>query len=226
VAQLIKESLELGIDYDRIPGTEKEVLLKPGAERLNMAFGTYAEFEILEKEVDHFVETKWATKWKSGTAQGLYRYVIKCRIMREGRVLANCIGSCSSLETKYANRPRDCENTVLKMAEKRAYVGATLLALALSNRFTHDKDDIRENERAYDDPRDIDPGPPPPPPREPEPERPAEGYNGSPRHKKALFGRLMADKIDESLWESIERAMMGKSILDLGDVVAGVMRDA
>ncbi len=72
---------------------------------------------------------------------GLYRYVVRCRIVRQdGLVVGDGIGSCSTMESKYIDRPRDCENTVIKMAQKRAFVGATLNAFGLSDRFTADVD--------------------------------------------------------------------------------------
>jgi hypothetical protein len=74
---------------------------------------------------------------------GLYRYVVRCRIVRQdGLVLGESFGSCSTLEGKYIDRPRDCENTALKMAQKRAFVGAALNAFGLSDRFTADVDDV------------------------------------------------------------------------------------
>jgi hypothetical protein len=73
---------------------------------------------------------------------GLYRYVVRCRIVRQdGLVLGETFGSCCTLESKYVDRPRDCENTALKMAQKRAFVGAALNAFGLSDRFTNDVDD-------------------------------------------------------------------------------------
>ncbi len=160
VTQLIQKALKEGIDYGAIPGTgDKPTLLKPGAERLNLAFGASPDYEVTEREVDHDRLVQWSKrkkKWNNktrddrsftweqedGTSLGIYRYVTKCRLIRQdGRVLATGIGSCSTMESKYIDRPRDCENTVLKMAQKRAYVAATLNAYGLSNRFTQDVED-------------------------------------------------------------------------------------
>lgn len=70
---------------------------------------------------------------------GLYRYVIRCRLVRyDGVVVGEGIGSCSTLESKYRSRPTDVENTVLKMAEKRAFIAAVLTAFGLSEAFTQD----------------------------------------------------------------------------------------
>jgi len=164
VAQCLRE----GTDYGVIPGTERRdgkkvrVLFKPGAERTCMAFDcSIAEPQVVEREVDHFVEIAWQKrkkKWgrnrgeftwetESGTSVGLYRYVVRVDVVHRptGLVVASCLGSCSTLESKYIDRPRDSENTVLKMAQKRALVGATLLAFGLSDQFTQDLEDMEDH---------------------------------------------------------------------------------
>lgn len=171
IRDMIAQTLQEGRDYGVIPGTEKKdkqgndvskrVLLKPGAERLGAAFGLAPSFRIVEQEVDHDrrvvtmkKEKLWNNKFKGdksftwGDAQeivafGLYRYVIECTLTQRdtGAVIASAVGSCSTLETKYADRPRDLENTVIKMASKRAIVAATLLAIGLSDQFTQDIED-------------------------------------------------------------------------------------
>ena len=163
-SSLIVKVLKEGIDYGVIPGTKtKPTLLKAGAERLCNAFGLSAEFSIETAEVDHFREipyTKRSKQWNNayrgdksftwkqeeGASIGLYRYVVQCdlRLRTDGRKIGSGIGVCSTLESKYIDRPRDCENTVLKMAEKRALVAAVLIALGLSDRFTQDVEDFRE----------------------------------------------------------------------------------
>lgn len=174
---MIAGALVEGRDYGVIPGTErkdkkgndisKRTLLKPGAERLNAAFGLTAEFTVTEAEVNHSAELPYVKRqkvwrnahkgdkeftWKEeqGTSVGLYRYVVKCALIHResGAVVGNGVGACSSLESKYIDRPRDSENTVLKMAKKRAFVDATLTALGLSDQFTQDVEDIQANERA------------------------------------------------------------------------------
>ncbi len=157
--QLVAAALQEGRDYGTIPGTSKPTLYKPGAERINAAFGMFARFATLEAEVDHDRETQWSKSrkvWRTiegarrqireveeGSSLGLYRYVIRCTLHQRstGNLCGEGIGSCSSLESKYCDRPRDLENTVLKMAQKRAYIAATLLAYGLSDQFTQDIED-------------------------------------------------------------------------------------
>jgi hypothetical protein len=171
VRAMVAGALQEGRDYGVIPGTEKKdkkgndiskrVLLKPGAERLNAAFALVPSFVVAEKEVDHDRRTVhvkrekiWRNQFKGDKsfewgaaieteAFGLYRYVVECVLTHRdsGTVVAKALGSCSTLESKYADRPRDLENTVIKMASKRALVAATLLALGLSDQFTQDIDE-------------------------------------------------------------------------------------
>lgn len=148
-ADLIKGALEEGVDYGQIPGTGgKASLLKPGAERLVKAFGCVARYELVSSEVNHNFEYKWVDKYGTGPACGVYRYIYRCVIEKNGTIVGDGQGSCSTLESKYQKRPRDCENTVVKMAQKRALVAAVLNTFGLSNRFTQDLEDIEENKAA------------------------------------------------------------------------------
>lgn len=184
---LINRVLQSGVDFGVIPGTgDKPTLLKPGAERLLTAFGTYADPIIIEVEADHdrpvdYRMAKWEDaksrpskededrlkaeqmgrwrktpngwKWQTkheecGTSIGFYRYVVKCNIVHRqtGAIIASGVGSCSSMESKYIRSPRDYENTILKMAKKRAMIDATLNAFGLSERFTQDVEDLAPSE--------------------------------------------------------------------------------
>lgn len=157
-AQLIQQALTEKVDYGLVPGSKNPSLFKAGGERLLVAFGCHPEYEVVEKEVDHDRQSEWRKrKWNDkrrgyydetiGTSYGLYRYVINCKIVQNqsGRVIGAHIGSCSTMESKYIDRPRDCENTVLKMAQKRAMVGAVLNTFGLSDRFTNDMEDVHDN---------------------------------------------------------------------------------
>lgn len=142
--EYIAKALKEDRDYGLIPGVKKPSLLKPGAERINTAYGVMPRFSILTQEVDHHAVIDWKKKYESGTSYGLYAYTVRCELVNRstGEIVADCIGACSSMESKYIDRPRDSQNTVLKMAEKRAYVGATLLAYGLSDQFTQDVEDV------------------------------------------------------------------------------------
>jgi hypothetical protein len=149
-----------GRDYGKFPGVDKKSLFKAGAERSCLAFGLLSRFRIIEKEIDHDRPVPWRkvkAKYEGprgnrvkvgedvteGASLGLYRYVIECELLGRdsGEIVGSAIASCSTLESKYIDRPRDAENTVLQMAEKRAFVAATRTALGLSEQFTQDIED-------------------------------------------------------------------------------------
>ncbi|MDP9202342.1 MAG: hypothetical protein M3P26_10495 [Gemmatimonadota bacterium] len=160
---LIQETLKEGRDYGLIPGIKKPSLLKPGAERVGIAFGCYPRYRIVEKEVDHDRKVEWRKKKRvynnahkndrtykeeevTGESLGLYRYVVECELVHRDTdaVIGSCIGVCSTMESKYVDRPRESENTALKIAQKRAHVGAVLNAFGLSEQFTQDVEDNPE----------------------------------------------------------------------------------
>jgi hypothetical protein len=149
-ASLIREALEDGRDYGAIPGAgPKKVLLKPGAERLCTAFGLRPTYDVVSYEADHDRVVEFHDRRRgASTSAGLYRYVVKCKLERDGVVVGEGVGSCSTMEQKYVSRPRDSENTVLKMAKKRALVDAVLGTLSLSDRFTQDVGDDEEDDLA------------------------------------------------------------------------------
>lgn len=166
LAEITRGALEEGRDYGKIPGAgEKPTLLKPGAERLCAAYGLAVSYEITEREVDHTIVLPWVKrkkKWNNkfqgdrsfeweeehGEASGLYRYVVECHLSdrRTGQIVGSGLGMASSTEAKYCDRPRDLENTILKMAQKRALITVVLNVLALSDRFTQD---IEDNPEAF-----------------------------------------------------------------------------
>lgn len=168
ITALISQGLEAGKDYGVIPGAgDKPTLLKPGAERLAAAFGTLPRYTIVSQDIEHDRPVPWSKRkkvWRNqykgdksfdwqqenGESLGLYRYVIRCELVRrdEGTIVGDGLGSCSTMESKYIDRPRDCENTVLKMGQKRALVAAVLNAFGLSDRFTQDVEEAGQDEPA------------------------------------------------------------------------------
>jgi hypothetical protein len=151
VSELVQGSFVKDIDYGVIPGTgSKPSLLKPGAEKISVAFGASVRYEVMEQEIDHDREVRWTKKYKSGPPKtgvsfGIYRYVIRAVFysVGTGEVLGEGIGACSTMESKYVDRPRDCENVVLKMGKKRALVDGSLSIFGLSDRFTQDVEDLK-----------------------------------------------------------------------------------
>ena len=113
----VKEQLNEGIhnDYAVIPGTQKQTLLKPGAEKLLLLFGLGFRFEILNSVIDF--------------ASSEVSFLVKCEGFRKAtkEVMGEYIAFCSNQEKKYVRQnASDITNTILKMAEKRALVGMTI----------------------------------------------------------------------------------------------------
>jgi hypothetical protein len=178
---MVAAILQEGRDFGVIPGTDKPSMLKPGAERTALAFGCYyGHPEIVEKEIDHdravdWVKRKkeWANKFKGdreftwkeehGTSFGLYRYVVRVPVVHRdsGQTVGYGIGSCSTMESKYIDRPRDSENTALKMAHKRAVVGGCLVTFGLSDQFTQDTEDVPSEQLVGENAPKLEPMDPP-----------------------------------------------------------------
>ena len=122
---LLKTHLTEGHDYGSIPGTSKPVLLKPGAEKILMLMGLTSEFDIVDSVKDF--------------EAGIIQYQIKCKLYKNGTLVAEGLAACNTKEKKYAKaNPYDLDNTVLKMAKKRALVDAALLVGSLSQIFAQD----------------------------------------------------------------------------------------
>ncbi len=190
MVQFVKEIMVRGIDYGVIPGTgDKDVLLKPGAEKLTTFFGLTVRFETRERVED------WTGRDHGGEPFFYYRFA--CLLSQGDRLIVEAGGSCNSFESKYRYRQakRHCPkcgedvrkskqgqggwycwirtggcgatfavgdaaiedqqlgrilnpdvadqvNTVLKMAQKRALIAATLLGVNASEFFTQDLEDF------------------------------------------------------------------------------------
>jgi hypothetical protein len=247
--QFVRQIMVKDVDYGRIPGTAKDTLYKPGAEKLSTFFGLTKKFAIV-KEVEN---------WDS--AEPFFYYFYRCQLLRGDMLIAEGDGSCNSRESKYRwrwvgiedvppelnpdslmgrrsqigefefaikakktdgrfGKPLEywqefdlaisegrarCEerdtkrgasnywvidstayripnpdiadqvNTLQKMAQKRALIAATLLAVNASEYFTQDLEDFADGEIVTSEAVIVEKPqqgnqPPPPPPQQPEPE--------------------------------------------------------
>ena len=144
--KLFNNLLQQGIDFDRIPGTDKPTLLKPGADLLCQVFHfTSGEPKIISSTEDF--------------DKGILSYTVSVPLIhRDTNTLVSVgIGSANSYEVKYKYRyvdadgekvrienpePADQQNTLIKMAAKRAYIDAVLKATGASRMFTQDIEDM------------------------------------------------------------------------------------
>ena len=145
--QFVSSQLKEGInnDFAKIEGTPKKSLLKPGAEKLCKLFGFSSRVECIEKIIS--------------PEENFAMFTYRCTIIhiKSGAEVAQCEGICNSQEKKYRDKAKyekgqyvgrepqnamDLLNTLMKMAQKRAFVGATILATGASDYFTQDEDEI------------------------------------------------------------------------------------
>lgn len=136
-------------DFGVIPGTKKRSLFKQGAEKLQKLFRLGCKFHIVDKEID-----------KSANF-AMFTYKAEVFDIKSGALIAECEASANSQEVKYKERTKwikkkrpdgttfsesileetpifDIMNTLQKMAQKRAMIGATLLATGASEYFSQD----------------------------------------------------------------------------------------
>lgn len=127
--KVVQSQLTQNHDYGVIPGTPKPTLLKPGAEKIIMLLGLRSEFDIVDSTRDF--------------DKGFFQYQVKCKLYRGDMLVTEGLGSCNNRERKYIKMdPYTMDNTVLKMAKKRALVDAALLVGSLSDIFTQDLEDM------------------------------------------------------------------------------------
>lgn len=148
LAEFVSSQLKRDSDYGVIPGTKKASLFKPGAEKIRGLFGLNVPIECTSSQLDR--------------DQNFAMFTYKAKVLRGENLITECEASCNSQEQKYkerrvwrqrANGPGkeeirevtpifDVLNTLQKMAQKRAFVGAIILAVGASDFFTQDIDDM------------------------------------------------------------------------------------
>lgn len=130
--------MEEGKHYGVVPGAKKPSLFKPGAEKLALTFRLDPQYEITDKAMVHPDPDVKDDK-------GFVMYEIRCTLYSivTGVRIGSGAGACNSKENKYRTVPAmNLQNTILKMAKKRALVDATLTATAASDVFTQDLEDM------------------------------------------------------------------------------------
>lgn len=126
-----------GEHYGLIPGTSKPTLLKAGAEFLREAY----EFEVKSQ----CVEKKFILAHDTDRNKDYIEFIYRVELFQNGVSVGICEGSCNNYERRYESlSPFAVMNTIQKMAQKRAYVGAVISATRSSNLFTQDLEDEPE----------------------------------------------------------------------------------
>ena len=133
--------LKRGVDFDNPVNKktgkktfDRPILQKPGAEKIAFAFGLLQQYS-LESKIEQ----------TDGEHQ-FFMYTVRCdlvKLLPDGRpvVVANSYGSANTREKRNGfNAAADAANGTLKMAQKRALVGAALSISGLSDLFSQDID--------------------------------------------------------------------------------------
>jgi hypothetical protein len=135
VVQEVRSNLVEGQDYGTFANVKTPTLLKPGAEKLAIAFelsSRHAEPKMLEHD---------------GDAQGVESF---CTLFRNGadgaeHVIATAHAYAGYDEKQFVYRDRDGKeygrapwNTLVRMAEKRAFIAAVRVATATSGVFSEE----------------------------------------------------------------------------------------
>jgi hypothetical protein len=166
----VKRCLVPGVDYEKYSWTTKPILLKPGAEKLAEIYGYAATFEI-EKATERFDGAaplffyrvrcrllrksdrmlisecvgscnSWESKYRDRWA---YESDVPAGLDKTKLPKKECEAKSGKKYFKYAvpnPEPFDVVNTVLKMAEKRAFTGAVIIATRSGGIFGQDLDTI------------------------------------------------------------------------------------
>jgi len=151
VQEVMRGVMKEGTHFGTIPGTPKPSLWKAGAEVLCL---TFRLAPLLDSRVTvDDPESEWAYTGSrrdgtivAGTCVGFFEVEASCTIQGlQGEVLSRCSARCNNRESKYRSLSLfDIRNTVQKMAEKRAFVSAVLMATGASDIFTQDIEDFPE----------------------------------------------------------------------------------
>lgn len=93
LVELVKGMMVAGTDYGKVPGTDKDTLLKPGAEKLNTFFGLKPKFPPVTIVED------WTGKDHNG--EPFFYYHFNCELWHGDQMVVSAGGSCNSMESKY-----------------------------------------------------------------------------------------------------------------------------
>lgn len=123
---------------------DKPILQKPGAEKIAFGFGLCQRYTIESKIENTANDAKF------------FMYLVRCDLVKfvpgSGEiVISNSYGSANTAEGRNGFKSAvDSANTALKMAQKRALVGAALAISGISDMFTQDidNDSFMENSKA------------------------------------------------------------------------------
>ncbi len=156
--KFFRDLMQEGTDYGIIPGTPRPSLWKPGAELLRLWAGLAPSFtnddsrsdrksgfihwlcscQLLNRSGEvvgelsgscnsHEAKYRWRWVWPRELPQGIDK----------GTLVSKVVDKQGSVKYRLENdNPADLDNTILKMAQKRAFVGGILMVTGASRIFT------------------------------------------------------------------------------------------
>lgn len=165
-----KEILKQDLDYGVIPGVNKPSLYKPGAEKLRFVYGLGVEINLSDKTEDfdrnfldytykatvkgrngeviaecegnaNSYESKWRYNWVVSDKNPTKEEADQLKAEKKGRWTKQG-NNWVWLEKQENPDVTGLKNTLIKMSQKRAFVGAILIATGASEFFTQDVEDI------------------------------------------------------------------------------------
>lgn len=237
----VNRMLNEGTDYGVIPGVEKPTLLKPGAEKLEKLFFLRSKKDCILKDVREdgsFIRYTYRTTIYNkqgqvvGTCEGTcnshekkYRWqtVFDNQATEEQKKEGKLEERTSRAGKKYKvyviekKDFYDMENTIMKMAQKRSYVGAILEATNSSSRFTQDVEDMDQSNFAGNNSETT-----PPPPKK------------TPGVAPQMFGKVKASiqktedpKMLEDIKTKVEKSdkYSDEQKKELADIISQTLKD-
>lgn len=171
IQSVMRDVMQQGADYGVIPGTDKPTLFKPGAEKLCVTFRLSADDPQIESVPELTGDVRYRVRvpiraydgtiiavgvGECSTGEEKYRwrrpvhqkeYDAATEDQRREKFTRN-----GEVWKQVRVNPADVANTVLKMAHKRAYVHAVIMATAAGAIFTQDIEDLPEGLDASDAP--------------------------------------------------------------------------
>lgn len=230
IIEFTKRVMVEGKDYGVVPGTgDKPTLLKPGAEKLCNLFGLTDQFELMPDSITDFErglfyyrykcilrhgEYSWEGEGSANSMEKKYRYrnVVEWKATDEDK--ANALKVITKRD-KYGkdyktyvvvnSEPFELINTLQKMAQKRALVAATLIAVNASDFFTQDVEDMGFIEADFSDVEEAEPKKPAALKPSPAPEN-APAAQRAPKEKASVVDPKIQALVDAGVAENIPNA--------------------
>lgn len=164
VREILDAVMKENIHYGKIPGTQKPSLYQPGAEKLCLTFGLTPTYDVEDLSTPDAVKFRVTCTLRSRTsgeivAQGIgeassdeekykWRRATCAEEFEEAppnlrrQKIRTKDGKLSYREKQIRTEPADVANTVLQMSRKRGFVNATRTAVAASDVFDQDTEDL------------------------------------------------------------------------------------